>query len=889
MNFGKLFSAEWHKLRSKKEKSSYLTEKLGGLPPAVLVVDDEPDFLEVAKDLFEPMGLECFTAEKPVEAMTLIDRYQARLVLIICDYRMPEINGLEWRRKSKDKTGDIPFVILSGFVDREMALEGLSLKISAFVEKPANEEKLIEVLTEHADQYALKLGEDFELLRSFIDDAESIIEQIEELFLELEDHPQDMGLINQAYGLLHTMKGNAGFFEPRLLHEFAHSFEDEIKSVQGGNKRLTSQMLSQWLKGLDILKVLVKEFKESNHQPRRLDQLTKVFAETPSDELNDQTDAAFDEEADGAGRLKKAEDKDIKVSAKLLDGFMQVSGEMTVIRNMINKTAQSLERRYSSDKDVQLLSELLGEMHKINSDIQNKVNDLRRVSVNSLLRPLTRTARDSAKALNKNIDLQIEGQQIRVDHSLGEIISRTLIHLIRNSVDHGLENSEVRTQIGKPEKGLLKLCFSEAEDEVLVEVIDDGKGIDPQIVGQKCVEKGLLTASELKSMPPQQVQMMIFAPGFSTAETTTQFSGRGVGMSMVKESVESIGGQLIVHSEVGKGSRFQMKLPVPRSALIEPCLFVQIRGLTYALPQSQIQRVLRPEDIESEDLLKTGQQSFLRLDGKLIAVIEAAQVLKLRESKPSVDGQSGFILILQSETGSFGLRVDEIFDIEDTVIKSFAVDRLKILTCYKGGTFLADGRVGLVLNVDGLAGLAQLEREDLTAKAEFEDSLQDQDLHAVNQRFLTFRAKGGELYSIHERLVLRIEQLAWKDLQKSGDEALVPYRGGFLHLVDFEQGFMQEEVRSVSLEHPQDPVWAVILRTEDSNQQLGLVVHELVDLEDLVCDLEPPIARNSWVEGYLMKDDVCRTLLNLDPLLNQVRQSQSEQNLAHDFSQKIAA
>lgn len=866
MSNAKIFSNDWRKLRSPKEKKAQLIEKLGGLHPAVLVVDDEPDFLEVIKDLFESLGVDCYCAEKPTDAIGIIDRFQARLLMIICDYRMPEMNGLEWRKKSKEKSGDIPFVILSGFVDREMALEALALKISAFVEKPASEEKMLDLLADQADAYAAKLGEDYELLKSFIDDADSLLEQIEELFLELEEHPQDMGLINQAYGLLHTMKGNAGFFEPRTLHEFAHRFEDEIKGVQTGDKVLTSQALSQWLKGLDILKVLVKEFKDSSHQPRRLDQLAQVFFELPnatSASISDDSSepAAQTDEA----RTQNADDKDIKVSIRLLDGFMQVSGEMTVIRNMINKTAQSLERRYSADKDVQLLSELLGEMHKINSDIQNKVNDLRRVSVTSLLRPLTRAARDSAKALNKEIDLKIEGQNLRVDHSLAEIISRTLIHLIRNSVDHGLENSEQRVVAKKPSKGTLKLTFLEKEDEVQVEVSDDGKGIDPNVIAKKCLEKGIRTPSELKTMTDKQIQMMIFEAGFSTAEKTTQFSGRGVGMSMVKESVEAIGGQLVVDSEVGRGSRIQMRLPIPRSALIEPCLFIQINRQSYALPQQSIVRVLRPEDLREDEWVNAGDRQFLRLEGQLLPIVDSRTALGLPLGESKADS---YVIVLQFEAGQFGLLVDQIFDIEDTVVKTFSVENLKTLPTFKGGTFLADGRVGLVLNVEGLAQSCHL--ADGSAHHDIENGNEAVEVGSPQtMRYLTFSLADHEVYALEENKILRIEQLAWADLQKSGGEGLIPYRDGLLHLLDLGRVFEKDCLISVNWQEPRDPLWVVLLR--HSGCQVGLIVNKIIDLEEISGEVEPSAMSSQWVSGLLLKEQSCRTLIDTTRILQELQ------------------
>jgi len=857
-----IFTQEWLKVEEGDLRREFLVEKLGGVRPAVLLLDDDPDYLVVLESMFQQLGIEVFATTSPAKASECVRQHRSRILLIFCDLKMPEMSGFEWRKIMAPMAAEIPFVILSGYVDREMALQGLELKITAFLEKPLEEAALLELLYKEADLRARQIRDDYDLLKSFLEDAETILERIEQNFLELESRPNEIELLNETYGLFHTMKGNSGFFEPRTFHDFIHRFEDQIKLVQKGEAELDVDRLAAWYRGLNVVKELIREFQESSHKEHDLAQLLSVFSASPAG-AQKQGDSAESLEAagDAAAKTKVVQVKDIKVSMKLLDEFMQTSGEMTVIRNMINKAAQSLEKRYSSDRDVQLLSELLSEMHKINSDVQNKINALRRVSLQTMLRPLTRTLRDTARALDKKVDLKIEGQDLRVDNSIAEVFSHSLIHLVRNSLDHGLETPSERIKAGKPEMGALKIQFRESADKVEARISDDGRGINIEKMRQKVLEQGLKTQIQIDEMSHSELFSMIFEAGFSTAQATTQFSGRGVGMSMVKDVVQSAGGSIQIESKQGQGSEFVLSIPIPKSALIEACLFVKLNERVFALPQNKILKVVRPADLAESQICHLNGATFMRFAERLLPVLDFAEVVALEQKSAS---EKDIFIVLSGENSDYVLQVSEVFDVEDTVVKTLQFEGLRGLGIYKGGTFLSDGSVGLVLDVDGIAQRMALRSRSLNASGAAHISALTSEASVRLERFITFSLGGEGLYCLGERDLVRIEELSHASFELSAGWWLVPYREGVLPVIDTAHFLASGTLRS--LEDKNIPSSLCVLVVECKGRLLALSIDKLVDLEESVFDVHESTNKESLYRGHLQINGRSIALLDLEKI-----------------------
>ncbi len=841
----KIFQADWLKLRGAEARAAYLREKLGDVDPVALVVDDDPAFAESFAETLLELGLKPVTALKGHEGLELARRHRAQLVLIACDCRMPVLNGFEWRKRALEICPEIPFVLFSGFVDREMEVEAFSLKVARVLGKPIDAEALVGVLQSESDLRASQIRDERELLRSFLDDAESILEQLEEILLGLESDPKDRDALNRAYGLFHTLKGNSGFFEPRTLHEFTHGFEDRIKAAQNGSAALSAPKAAAWLKGLDTLKTLVAEFRQNEHGAHSVPDLLAALDE--EGEAHAAPTAAAD---DGPQKPKATKANEIKVGMKTLDEFMQVSGEMTVIRNMINKAALSLERRYGSDRDVQVLTEMLSEMHKVNAEVQARINDLRRVPLTGLLRSITRTVRETARALGKDVDFRVDGQNLRVDNTIAEYLSHSLIHLVRNSLDHGLEDAAGRREASKPEKGTLSLRLSESGEVVEVRISDDGRGLNVARIRQKAIERGLGSAADLNARSDEEIYPLIFESGFSTAQVTTEFSGRGVGMSVVRDGAIALGGSLQILSRAGRGADFVIRVPVPKSAQIEPCLFVDLPERRYAVRQEKILRVLAAD--ASLDVVRLQERDYLRLEGAVLPIVE------LPGSGSRAD--EPYLVVLRSESGDYALRARRIYDSEDTVIKPLALSALRDVGLFEGGTFLPDGGIGLVLSVDGLArhydvrarnaGARQAEAPPANARAA--------------RRFVTFQLRDDAVYALKEEELVRIEECEASRLVASAGWRILPYRGSLLPIVDVSGYLESGAIRS---HRPaSESELCTILVVELRGKLVGLAIKRLLDLEESDHALVATEEESRRYAGHLRIGARSAAVLDLDRL-----------------------
>ena len=323
----------------------------------------------------------------------------------------------------------------------------------------------------------------------------------------------------------------------------------------------------------------MNQLSDGNKQDIDVNQWGDAFVVQESGKINTATDQPA-----AAAVGKKSDDDVIKVPTKILNEFMELSGEITVIRNTVNKLVSNLQKELTGNPDLYLLAEFLEEMHKINSSMQSKITELRKVSLKNIYRTFPRTVRDLNLSLGKQIDLKIFGDELRVDTKLAQVLKNSLIHVIRNSADHGIESAEKRRANNKEGKGTINLRSFEAGDDVIVEVEDDGGGIDSSRIASRAVEKNLYTVDEVNRLTEKQVFKIIMEPGFSTAAQVTDISGRGVGMDMVKSSVESIGGKIDIDSQLGQGTKFSLKLPIPKSVMIIQSLLVRIGQREFNVP-----------------------------------------------------------------------------------------------------------------------------------------------------------------------------------------------------------------------------------------------------------------------------------------------------------------
>ena len=378
----------------------------------------------------------------------------------------------------------------------------------------------------------------------------------------------------------------------------------------------------------------------------------------------------------------------MRVDAEKLDSLLNLVGEL-----VINKTRL---QQIGLSNQLQELSEATEQMDRVTTDLQGIVMKLRMVPVGNVFNRFPRMVRDLSHSLGKEINLIIQGEETEMDRTVIDEIGDPLVHLLRNSIDHGIEKPEERIAAGKNPVGEVRLIARHEGNNILLMVTDDGKGLKPEVIKQKALEKGLVTKTELDAMEPNEILKLIFMAGFSTAETVTDVSGRGVGMDAVRTKIENLGGALELDSTPGQGTRVRIRLPL--TLAIIQALLVQVHEETYAIPLGSIDSTI---NITPEDIRTIQQQEVILLRGQIIPLVRLGRSLGILDAAGFEDGQELYVVIVQSGDHKIGLLVDALVGQQEIVIKSLG----KILTGIRqiaGATILGDGQVVLILDVNAL-------------------------------------------------------------------------------------------------------------------------------------------------------------------------------------------
>lgn len=818
----------------------------------VLCVDDDAAMRRLVEEAVQALGYEPIIAGSAGEALAALARHHRDIVAVVTDLNMPGGGGLELRRDALAQYRDIPFVVLSGYVTREIALRGVEEKIAAFLEKPAGLDDLGRVLTRETEARIATIAERAALEGTFFEEAQSILEDLEPVLVALEARPGDADALNAAFRFVHTIKGASGVLDNDTVYKFAHGYEDLLAKLKSGGLAPTPRAFEAVLRGFDLLRDLIAAASSGKSDPRPLDQLLATIVVLPDDVSAPLASAAH---TDVAAPVHRSDRDDVKVPTSTLDNLMELCGEITVIRNMVNKLVRAVESNDPGNKDVVLLGELLEEMHKINGGMQAKLGEVRKIPLSTILRPLPRAVRDLSRTLGKDIELQLDGQHIRVDTMVGQVLSDSLIHLIRNAADHGLETTEGRRAAGKSPRGLIRVTCREVRDEVEIEIADDGRGIDTARIRAKLVERGDMTAESAARLPESELLQRILAPGFSTAATVSTISGRGVGTDMVLTSVRRLKGSVDISTKLGVGTCFTLKLPVPKSVLIINSLLVEAAGKTFALPQDAIVRLVRASKEDRQAIRKIGDTPFLDVDGRLLPLVSLRSLLGLASADPMPDGDI-IITIVRTELAEFGLVVDAILDSEEIVVKRVGT-HIERLDAFAGATFLGDGSVGLILDVDGIARLA-----NLAQVAAIPARVNEKDAAKQARDYLVYRAHSGSLLASPLDQVHRLEVLPVNALRRSGNQCVVIYRDKLMPLWrltdlmgDDSEGAEREMIPALVLEH--------------GGRAVGFLIDSFLDvvrIDDAPARL--PTSR-PFVVGTLLLEGGPATVLDLEILIAQ--------------------
>lgn len=720
------------------------------------------------------------------------------------------------------------------------------------------------------------MQEDQEVIREFLVESHENLSRLDQDLVELETRPKDAALLASIFRTVHTIKGTCGFFGFTTLEKITHQAESLLSQLRDGQRELNPSLVSIILETVDATRKVLASIEAGGEEgPEHFDELTERLrcaaqgtacqatanipgpANTPAvpdgdgcdesllsgsikdarseagsesnaeagpepcprpgPELNSVTRCDAKPEEDGA-KSSAVADANIRVGVVLLDKLMDLVGELVLTRNQI--------LQFNTEREDAALSATSQRLNLITTELQEGVMKTRMQPIGMVWNKLPRVVRDMAVSLGKQVRLEMDGAETELDRTIIEAIKDPLVHLVRNSCDHGIEAPEVRQRAGKSAQGTLTLRAYHEGGQVNIEIGDDGAGIDVARVKQQAIEKGLLQPEVAQKMSDREALNLIFQPGFSTARAVTNVSGRGVGMDVVKSNIEKIGGIVDVSSRLGQGTTVKLKIPL--TLAIIPGLVVSSGEERFVIPQVSLLELIRLEgDSREKHIEHVHGTPVYRRRGSLLPLAYLNDVLRLKSAAQS-DVVS--IVVLQAEDRQFGLVVDGINDTQEIVVKPLG-KQLKGLSVYAGATIMGDGRVALILDVLGIgerSGVLSQTQEQLRGSTARTVPAESQE-----QSLLLFRAGAFERIAVPLSLVARLEEFPAAQIERAGGIQVVQYRKRILplvQLVDLLRSRDSAQAQSGESTPVADPAQVIVFR--DGERSLGVVVDQILDIAE---------------------------------------------------------
>ena len=619
----------------------------------------------------------------------------------------------------------------------------------------------------------------------------------------------------------------------------------------------------------------------------------------------------------GSSKPSKAETS-LRVHVSLLDSLMNLAGELVLSRNQLLQTIGSDDLRNA---------ETVGQrIDLITSELQEAIMLTRMQPIGNVFNKFPRVVRDLSKKLGKSIDLTIVGKDVELDKTIIEAINDPLTHLVRNSVDHGIEMPDERKKSGKSETGLVILKAYHEAGQVVIEISDDGKGLDGDALANSAVNKGLLTAEQIQAMSEKEKINLIFLPGFSTAKEVTDVSGRGVGMDVVKTNLDQLGGHVDIISEIGVGTTISIKLPL--TLAIIPCQIIETGGERYAIPQVNLEELLRiPAGQVKERVERVGDAEVVRLRGNLLPLIRLADVIGIQrtyydpetnEAKPDrreqisdrrgrnsplfntendvqkresqKDGSavrsvldrrfsaSSALNIVVVSTGAmkYGLIVDRLQDSEEIVIKPLG-RHLQQCKGYAGATIMGDGRIALILDVSNLARMANLTSLDGSDRAAEVAQAAEEAIKAKKdkQSLLIFKSSEEEQFGVPLNQVERIEKIKRSDIEDLGGKRVMKYRGGSLSLICVDDVAMVQPLA--------DHENLLVIVFNIAKRAVGLLAIGPIDALEIAADIDDTTLSQTGIMGSTIIDQQTTMLVNVFEMVQTLFPQWFEEQETFDF------
>lgn len=583
--------------------------------------------------------------------------------------------------------------------------------------------------------------QDESLLRDFIAEGLEYIEEIEVNILNLENEPENKEYINTIFRPFHSIKGVASFLNLEQIRSLAHNLENLLDKARNGEISVTPSLIDVVLDGADALKTLIGQLQDTLEgknvdesvldipalkariskieqgfdtevgakkigeilvdegviSKEKLEQTLKLKEDSPDKKLGQTLiEEGIVKPKQVSQALRKQVDQvtdmtTIRVDTTKLDDLIDMVGELVITQSMIQ---QDLKNQLNADKQ---LTRDISQFFRITSTLQQVSMTLRMIPIKQTFQRLTRLVRDLAKNTGKVVSVELIGEDTEIDRNMVDEIYNPLVHMIRNSVDHGLEAPEERIIQGKPEKGLIQLKAYHRGGNIVIEITDDGRGLDKNKILQKALKNGMIQSEE--GLTDAEIYKFIFLPGLSTAEKVTDVSGRGVGMDVVRQAVEKLRGKIEIESSVGVGTTFITRFPLTL-AIIDG-MIVKVGTESYILPTISIRQALRPSREAYTNIVGKGE--MINAMGRLMPLLRLYEIFNIQPQHK--EPWDGIVVVVDSESGSKCLLVDEIVGKAEVVVKSLG-EGLKNIKGLAGGAILGDGRIGLIIDIEGLFDLS---------------------------------------------------------------------------------------------------------------------------------------------------------------------------------------
>ena len=550
-----------------------------------------------------------------------------------------------------------------------------------------------------------------ELVQDFLVETNEIIENLDHDLVELESNQNDLELLNKIFRGAHTMKGSSSFLGFNKLADLTHHAEDILNKLRKGEMVVTREIMDTLLEFVDKTKQIISDIENGTDtadatsviNDLKLASEGKLFGKKPA--------AAQGQASSAAPAAPKAAPKQdnkvthqatqveqtIRVDVSRLDSLVNLVGELVLSRNRLSQIAGELENKFDNEYLVEQLLDVTSAIGMNTTELQLAIMKTRMIAIGKVFNKFPRVVRDIARDTGKEIDLIIQGEETELDKQVIESIGDPLLHMIRNSCDHGVETPDVRLAKGKPRMGTVLLSAYHEGNHVVIEIKDDGAGMDPDKLKRKAMEKGVITLDEANNMDDKQAYGLIFKPGFSTAEKITNISGRGVGMDVVRTNIEKLNGIITIDSKINEGSTFYLKLPL--TLAIIQALLVEVAGETFAIPLASVVETVR---ITNEEIHSFEGREVLKLRDRVLSLVRLDEAFALDE----LEQDEIYVVVVALAEKQLGFIVDKLIGQEEIVIKSLG-EYLGGNPGIAGATITGDGRVRLILDVSGVIEVAQ--------------------------------------------------------------------------------------------------------------------------------------------------------------------------------------